>query len=199
MNHYMDFDPYFIRERDQQIRREMHSLRLGEQLRKNRKLLGWRLASITTSVSRRDLRARLVALSGFVLVGYGAKSFVRNFTGFIGLGLKPRNAGDTPEQIRTFSKDLYEYFGYEHVASSGFMVALGVVVIALAWYGIRKGERWALMAALLGPVIAVGVAVPLHFPYGIATIGHLGLIYLDALVLGVGTVLAYTGLRKVEG
>jgi hypothetical protein len=73
------------------------------------------------------------------------------------------------------------------------------VVIALAWYGIRKGERWALLTAFLGPVIAVGVAVPLHFPYGIATIGHLGLIYLDALILLVGTVLAYTVLRKVVG
>jgi hypothetical protein len=47
-------------------------------------------------------------------------------------------------------------------------------------------------------VIAVAVAVPLHFPYGIATIGHLGLIYLDALILLVGTVLAYTGLSKRE-
>jgi hypothetical protein len=35
-------------------------------------------------------------------------------------------------------------------------------------------------------------------PYGIATIGHLGLIYLDALILVVGTVLAYGGLRKGE-
>jgi hypothetical protein len=47
-------------------------------------------------------------------------------------------------------------------------------------------------------VIAVGVAVPLHFPYGIATIGHLGVIYLDALILLVGTVLAYIGLPERE-
>ncbi len=72
-------------------------------------------------------------------------------------------------------------------------------MIALAWYGIRKGERWALLTAFLGPVIAVGVAVPLHFPYGIATIGHLGLIYLAVAIFVVGTVLAYTGRRKVEG
>jgi apolipoprotein N-acyltransferase len=84
------------------------------------------------------------------------------------------------------------------VALSGFIIALGVTVIALAWYGIRHGERWALLTAFLGPVIAVAVAVSLHFPYGIATIGHLGLIYLDALILVVGTVLAYGGLRKGE-
>jgi hypothetical protein len=46
------------------------------------------------------------------------------------------------------------------VALSGFIIALGVTVIALAWYGIRHGERWALLTAFLGPVIAVAVAVP---------------------------------------
>jgi hypothetical protein len=33
MNHYMDFDPYLIRERNQQVQREVHALRLEEQLR----------------------------------------------------------------------------------------------------------------------------------------------------------------------
>jgi hypothetical protein len=148
--------------------------------------------------SQLNLGATLVALSGIGLMGYGIMFLVRNFTGFIELGLTPEHVGGTPAQIRDFSPDLYEYISHLQVAVSGFIIALGVVVIALAWYGIRKGERWALWTAFLGPVIAVGVAVPLHFPYRIATIGHLGLIYLDALILLVGTVLAYSGLRKVE-
>jgi hypothetical protein len=148
--------------------------------------------------SRLSLGTALVALSGIGLVGYGVMFLVRNFTGFIELGLTPEHVGGTPAQIRTFSPDLYEYISHLQVAVSGFIIALGVVVMALAWYGISKGERWALWTAFLGPVIAVGVAVPLHFPYGIATIGHLGLIYLDALILVVGTVLASAGLRKRE-
>jgi len=36
MNRYMDFDPYLIRERNQQVHREVNSLRLEEQLRKER-------------------------------------------------------------------------------------------------------------------------------------------------------------------
>jgi hypothetical protein len=148
--------------------------------------------------SRLGLGATLVALSGVGLVGYGIMFLIRNFTGFIELGLAPEHVGGTPGQIRSFSPDLYEYISHLQVAVSGFIIALGVVVIALAWYGIRKGERWALLTAFLGPVIAVAVALPLHFPYGIATIGHLGLIYLDALILAVGTVLAYAGLRKGE-
>jgi hypothetical protein len=142
--------------------------------------------------------ATLVALSGVGLVSYGIMFLIRNFTGFIELGLTPEHVGGTPGQIRTFSPDLYEYISHLQVAVSGFIIALGVVVIALAWCGVRKGERWALLTAFLGPVIAVGVALPLHFPYGIGTIGHLGLIYLDALILVVGTVLAYAGLRKGE-
>lgn len=77
MHHYVDFDPYFIRERNDQTRREVHFQRLGERLRKNRKPHGWRPASNTASVSRRDLGARLVALSGFGLLGYGLMSLVR--------------------------------------------------------------------------------------------------------------------------
>jgi hypothetical protein len=148
--------------------------------------------------SRLNFGAALVALSGVGLVGYGVMFMIRNFTGFIELGLSPEHVGGTASQIRSFSPDLYEYISHLQVAVSGFIIALGVVVIALAYYGIRRGERWALLTAFLGPVIAVAVALPLHFPYGIGTLGHLGLIYLDALILVVGTVLAYADLRKGE-
>ena len=148
--------------------------------------------------SRLSLGANLVALSGIGLVGYGIMFLIRNFTGFIELGLTPEHVGGTPAQIRGFSPDLYEYISHLQVALSGFIIALGIVVVALAWYGIRRGERWALLTAFLGPVVAVAVALPLHFPYGIGTLGHLGLIYLDALILAVGTVLAYIGLPEKE-
>jgi len=142
--------------------------------------------------SRLGLGANLVALSGVGLVGYGVMFLIRNFTGFIELGLTPEHVGGTPAQIRNFSPDLYEYISHLQVAVSGFIIALGVAVIALAWYGIKKGERWALLTAFVSLVIAVAVALPLHFPYGIGTLGHLGLIYLDALILVVGTALAYS-------
>jgi hypothetical protein len=40
MNHYMDFDPHLIRERNEQTRREVNSLRLAERLRDNRRSSG---------------------------------------------------------------------------------------------------------------------------------------------------------------
>ncbi len=36
MNHYMDFDPYAIRERNEQMIRDVNSLRLEERLREAR-------------------------------------------------------------------------------------------------------------------------------------------------------------------
>jgi hypothetical protein len=40
--------------------------------------------------------------------------------------------------------------------------------------------------------------LPLHYTYGIATMGHLGLIYLDALILLAGTVLSLRALAGPE-
>ena len=151
-----------------------------------------------STIASADLGAKIVALAGIGLIGYGIMFLIRNFTGFIELGLTPAHVGGTPEQIRAFSPDLYEYISHLQVAVSAFIIALGVAVIALAWYGIRTGQKWAMWTAFLTPVIGVGIAVPLHFPYGIGTLGHLGLIYLDAVVLLVGTVLSYNALKSAD-
>lgn len=145
---------------------------------------------------RANLGANLVLLAGVGLVGYGLMFLVRNFTGFIELGLTPQLIGGTPEEIRAFSPHLYHYISHLQVALAAFIVALGIAVIALAWNGIRAGQRWALWTAFLAPVVAVGLALPLHYPYGFATLGHLGLIYLDAAILLVGTVLAAKALGR---
>ncbi len=140
--------------------------------------------------------ANVVALAGVGLVGYGIMFLIRNFNGFIELGLTPEHVGGTPEQIQAFSPNLYEYISHLQVAVAAFIIALGVAVIALAWFGIRNGERWAMWTAFITPVIGVAIALPLHFAYGIGTLGHLGLIYLDAVILLVGTVMSYNALKS---
>ncbi len=150
----------------------------------------------TAAPTSSSLGANLVALAGLGLVGYGLMFLIRNFTGFIELGLTPEHVGGTPEQIRTFSPHLYYYISHLQVAVAAFIIALGVAVIALAWKGIRTGQRWALWTAFWAPVIGVGIALPLHYVYGLATTGHLGLIYLDAAILLVGTVLASRSLAR---
>lgn len=151
----------------------------------------------TKSSPPSDLGAKLVTLAGVGLVGYGLMFLVRNFNGFIELGLTPAMIGGTPEQIQAFSPHLYHYISHLQVAVAAFIIALGVAVIALAWQGIRTGQRWALWTAFLAPVIGVGIALPLHYVYGFATMGHLGLIYADAGILLVGTLLARKAMARV--
>ncbi len=155
-------------------------------------------ASAQVRTTSADLGAKTVALAGIGLVGYGIMFLIRNFNGFIELGLTPHHIGGTPEQIQAFSPELYNYISHLQVAISGFIIALGITVIALAWFGIRTGQLWALWTAFLAPVIAVAIALPLHFVYGIGTLGHLGLIYLDAVILLVGTVLSYRALKPLS-
>lgn len=142
------------------------------------------------------LGANLVVLAGIGLIGYGIMFLFRNFTGFIELGLTPAHVGGTPDEIRAFSPHLYNYISHLQVAVAAFIIALGIAVTALAWKGIRTGQRWALWTAFLAPVVGVGLALPLHYVYGIGTLGHLGLIYVDALILLAGTVLAAKALPR---
>jgi len=151
--------------------------------------------SSQTRTASPSLGANVVALAGVGLVGYGIMFLFRNFNGFIELGLTPHHVGGSPEQIQAFSPNLYNYISHLQVAVSAFIIALGVAVIALAWFGIRSGQHWAMWTAFITPVIGVAIALPLHFVYGIGTLGHLGLIYLDAVILLVGTVLSYNALR----
>lgn len=149
----------------------------------------------THDSSKMAMGANIVGLAGVGLIGYGLMFLFRNFTGFIELGLTPDHVGGTPEEIAGFSQNLYNYISHLQVALSGFIIALGVAVIALAVYGIRRGESWAIWTAFIAPVIAVGIALPLHFPFGLATLGHLGLIYLDAAILLIGTVVSYRAMK----
>ena len=152
----------------------------------------------TAAQASPEIGAKLVALAGFGLVGYGVMFLIRNFTGFIELGLTPERVGGTPEQIRAFSPHLFYYISHLQVALAAFIIAFGMVVIALAWFGIRTGGRWALWTAFFASVVAIVLALPLHYVYGLATMGHLGLIYLDVAILLVGIVLAQRAFSAIR-
>src|SRR6266576_382844 len=155
-------------------------------------------ASPTTPASPASARlgTNLVILAGIGLVGYGVMFLIRDFTGFIELGLTPEHVGGTPEQIRAFSPHLFNYISHLQVALAAFILAFGMVVIALAWFGIRRGQRWALGTTLFASVIATVLALPLHYVYGLATLWHLGPLYLDLAMLLIGIALAQRGFAR---
>ena len=46
---------------------------------------------------------------------------------------------------------------------AGFIAATGIAVAALSWYGVRRGEWWAWIAAVVSPVVGLAVALPYHY------------------------------------
>ena len=148
-----------------------------------------------TDDARLRLGSSIMAVAGLGFVGYGVLFFVRNFTdAFLELGIGPEQVDVGKNEIEQFSPDLLHYVSHLHIAVSGFIAAAGVAVAALAWYGVRRGELWAWVTAVVVPVLGLAVALPAHYPWGFDTIGHLGLIYADTLLFVVGAVIALTAL-----
>jgi cytochrome bd-type quinol oxidase subunit 2 len=139
--------------------------------------------------------AAIMAIAGIGFVGYGALFFVQNFTGFLELGISHAEVDVGRAEIEAFSPSLTHYISHLHIALAGTIAAIGIAVAALAWFGVRRGERWAWVTAVVVPVVALAVALPAHYPYNLDTAGHLGLIYADAVLFTIGAVLALAGLQ----
>jgi len=141
----------------------------------------------------------LMSLAGLAFVGYAVIFFVRNFTGdFLELGIGPDQVASGKEEIKAFDNDLYHYISHLHIAISGFIASTGLAVAALAWFGVRRRQLWAWVAAVVAPVLALVVALPAHYPWGFDTIGHLGLIYLATAVFVVGALLTLKALLEIR-
>jgi hypothetical protein len=145
------------------------------------------------------LGAALMSVAGLAFIGYAVIFFIRNFTGsFLELGIGSSEVDVGRTEIKSFSPDLYEYISHLHIAVSGFIAATGLAVAALSWFGVRRGEPWAYVTAVAAPVLGLAVALPAHYPYGLATIGHLGLIYLATLVFVAGALIALRPLLQAR-
>jgi hypothetical protein len=150
-----------------------------------------------TGTGQVRLGGALMALAGVAFIGYAVIFFIRNFTGaFLELGIGPGEVAVGRDEIRAFDPDLYEYISHLHIAVSGFIAATGLATAALSWYGVRQGLWWAYLTAVAAPVLGLAVALPAHYPYGLDTINHLGLIYLATVVFVLGALLALRPLLR---
>jgi hypothetical protein len=132
----------------------------------------------------------LMGLAAIGFIGYGVIFFIRNFTdSFLELGIGPKQVNVGKDQIVQFSPSLYQYISHLQIALSGFIAATGLAVLFLVAYGVRRGHGWAWVGAVASPVLALGVALPAHYPNHFDTLGHLGLIYLATFIFVVGAVM----------
>jgi hypothetical protein len=143
------------------------------------------------SEARLRLGTGLMSLGALAFVGYAVIFFIRNFTdNFLELGIGPAQVDVGKDQIEGFSPSLYHYVSHLHIAVSGFIAATGIAVLFLCWFGVRRGQLWAWVGAVAAPVVGLAVALPAHYPWGLDTLGHLGLIYLATAIFVVGALVA---------
>lgn len=152
-------------------------------------------ADLTVPTDRRELGGRLIALAGVAVFLYGLLLLVIDFTAFTEIGLTAQQVGGQPSAISQFSQALYNYISHLQVALSAFVMAFALQMSALAWFGVRRGQRWALWTTAISAGIVYVVGVPLHFVYGLATVVHLGPFAVVAIVLIAGFGLARSGMR----
>jgi len=73
-------------------------------------------------------------------------------------------------------------------------LAFGIALTALAWFGVRQGQRWALSAALAAYFVGLGIGLPIRYVYGLATLVHVGPFYVVTAAVVIGSALACSGM-----
>lgn len=140
----------------------------------------------------------LMFVAALAFIGYAIVFFVRNFTssGFE-LGVDTIN-GVTKTQLNALNPAVTYYISHLHVATAGFIAATGIAVAFLSWYGVRRGQMWAWVAAVLSPVVGLAVALPMHWFHLFSHdwVTHLGPIYVATIVFVIGALQALSALIK---
>jgi len=140
-----------------------------------------------------------IAAAGVAVFVYGLVFLVVNFTTFIEVGLNGKLVGTNAAGLQADNPILYRYISHLQVNLAAFIMIYGVALAALAWFGIRRGQRWALWTPMGSYLLGLAVALPIHYVYGLATLGHVGPFYLVTLAVLAGAWLSYTGMARAAG
>lgn len=145
--------------------------------------------------------ARLIAVTGFGIVGYGM-TFL--YTAYLGtefeLGVDTLG-GLTRTDLAANNPEMLQYMDHLHVGLGGLLVALGITLIALGWYRVQNGYRWAVATSLGIALIALATNFLVHYQsgFGYDWVIHIAPSLLVTLLVLVGGVRAYQGLQSIAG
>ena len=142
--------------------------------------------------------AGLMLIGSLAFIGYAVVFLFRNFMGGgFELGVQTLN-GVTRDNLNALNPAIMHYIGHLHVATAGFIAATGIAVAALSWWGVRRAEWWAWIAAVVSPVVGLAVALPYHYTgtFEHDWVTHLGPIYVATLVFVVGALLALRAMTR---
>lgn len=127
---------------------------------------------------------------------YGIVFLLRSFTGTgFEIGVETLN-GITLEDVNNLDPAVGYYMAHIQVALAGFIISTSIAVGALAWFGVRGGQWWAWLTAMVAPVVALVIALPMHYTGGFPHdwVTHIGPIYLGTLIFVVGGLIGLKGL-----
>ncbi len=140
----------------------------------------------------------VMVIGALMFIAYAVVFFFRGLSGEgFEIGVATLN-GVTPADLNKLNPAVMAYISHLHLATAAFIAATGIAVAALAWYGVRRGDWWAWLAAVVSPVVGLVVALPMHY-MGVFShdwVTHLGPIYVGTLVFVLGALWALTGIAK---
>jgi hypothetical protein len=142
--------------------------------------------------------AALMLIASLGFIGYAVVFFFRNFYGSgFEIGVPTLN-GVTPQNLNALNPAIMHYVMHLHIAIAAFIASTGIAVGALSWYGVRRGEWWAWIAAVAAPVVGLAVALPYHYlgHFQFDWVTHLGPIYVATLIFVVGALLALSAMLQ---
>jgi hypothetical protein len=129
-----------------------------------------------------------------------AETDIGNRTLFASPGLDQALFGALPADLLRDDRVLAQLRSILYLVIAGLFVSLGIVELALTWFGLHEGQRWAVVALAVSGLAIVPFWVLVFRPYMAAGV-PLGLfsippwIWVPLGLLIPGTVLGWIGLR----
>jgi len=145
--------------------------------------------------------AILIAVTGVGIVGYGLTFLYTVYFGTeFELGVDTLG-GVTRTDLAASNPEMLQYMDHLHVGLGGLLVALGITLIALGWYGVQRGYQWAVATSLGIALIALVTNFLVHYHpgFGYDWVIHIAPSLLVTFLVLVGGVRAYQGLQSIAG
>lgn len=153
---------------------------------------------MTTDNSTLTNGTKLMAVGVLLFLAY-AIAFLFNSLSDDGfeIGVHTLN-GVTPADLNAINPAIMAYMNHLHVAISGFIASTSIAILALVWFGVQRGLWWAWWTAMIAPVVALVIALPLHYggTFEHNWVSHLGPVYIGTLIFVVGGLMAGSALMR---
>lgn len=135
----------------------------------------------------------MMALAFAVLVAFGIILAVRLLGGEGGVDI-----GATSAELAAVNPTLPHYIVHVRIAAAGTFVALGILGLAVTWYGVQPGEWWAWTATVSAFVVGTLISLPMHYfgAFHVDQLKHLGPSSVILALVVVGAAVASLGLGK---